>query len=459
MRSNIRKVFWFYFILFFCMIIYLLYFSIFQSKSIIGNSYNPRVNKSNNKTVISGDILDKNGNILATTENGTRKYPYKNIFSHIIGFDTNGKSGIEAKYHFDLKTLDDEIKQRMKKLNNNEYELKGNSLVLTLDKDLQQFVYNKLNNRNGSVVVMNSKTGEVLSMVSYPDFNPEAVSKEWEKLNLDTNNNPLLNRATQGLYPPASVFKIITAIAFMQNNKNLENYTYTCNGEYILNDEKLSCYNGNKHGKVNLEKALAQSCNTFFASLSKDLKPNEVKKVAEDFLFNKDLNFPLEYRNASFELNNFSNSSEIIQTYIGQGKTLTTPLHLALVGCAIANNGVIMKPYIIDSKINYNKETIEKTNPIQLETILDLETTTKIKNMLEKVVAEGTGKKAQNSSVSISGKTGTAQVEGKKDHTWFLGMAPSENPTIVISIILENSGSSDIVEISKDILKKALNVN
>ena len=306
---------------------------------------------------------------------------------------------------------------------------------------------------------MNSKTGEIVSMVSYPDFNPQTINENFEKLKSDEINTPLLNRATQGLYPPASVFKIITAIAFIEENIDWKNYTYNCTGEYTVEDKKISCFNGNKHGKVNLEKALAQSCNTFFASLSNDLKPSSVKKVAEKFLFNKDINFPLEYKNSSFTLENSANINEILQTYIGQGKTLTTPLHIALIGSAIANNGVIMKPYIIDSILNYDGKTISKNMPKQLTTAIDLNIANEVRNMLEKVVEEGTAKKAQNTSISISGKTGTAQIDGEKDHTWFLGMAPAENPSMVISIILENSGASDIVEISKDILKKALNIN
>lgn len=459
MRANIKKVFWFYFILFLSMILYLLNFSIVESKSIIGNSYNPRINRLENTDIIRGDILDKNGEIIATTENNIRKYPYGEIFSHIVGFNSNGKSGVEVKYNFDLTKLNNEIYQRFKKEANKNSPLKANSLVLTIDKNLQQFVYEKLNKRKGAVVVMNSKTGEIVSMVSYPDFNPQTINENFEKLKSDEINTPLLNRATQGLYPPASVFKIITAIAFIEENIDWKNYTYNCTGEYTVEDKKISCFNGNKHGKVNLEKALAQSCNTFFASLSNDLKPSSVKKVAEKFLFNKDINFPLEYKNSSFTLENSANINEILQTYIGQGKTLTTPLHIALIGSAIANNGVIMKPYIIDSILNYDGKTISKNMPKQLTTAIDLNIANEVRNMLEKVVEEGTAKKAQNTSISISGKTGTAQIDGEKDHTWFLGMAPAENPSMVISIILENSGASDIVEISKDILKKALNIN
>lgn len=458
MRSNIKKVFWFYFILFFVMIVYLLNFTLNESKKIIGNSNNPRVNKTLFKDVIRGDILDKNGTILATTENEERKYPYENLFSHIVGFNSKGKSGIEVKYNFELEKLDNEIYQRFQKEKNPEYKLKGNSIVLTIDKDLQEFVYKKLNERKGAIVVLNSKSGEILSMVSFPDFNPQNIDKDWGRLTKDKENTPLLNRATQGLYPPASVFKIIMALAFMEKDLSWENYVYNCQGEYFLKDEKISCFNNNKHGEINLENALAKSCNTFFVSLIDKISPKDVRKITEKFLFNEKLDFPLEYKKSIFELENFAEKSEILQTYIGQGKTLVTPLHIALIGSAIANNGVIMKPYIVDSIINYNGDTIKKENPKQLKTATDLQTATNLRVMLEKVIEEGTGKKAKNENISISGKTGTAQIDGKKDHTWFLGMAPSENPSIVISIILENSGSSDIVEISKEILKKALNI-
>ena len=143
-----------------------------------------------------------------------------------------------------------------------------------------------------------------------------------------------------------------------------------------------------------------------------------------------------------------------MQTYIGQGKTLVTPLHIALIGCGIANNGIIMTPYIVDSTIDYKGNTIHKNIPKKLTNAFSTETAQNIKNMLEKVVTEGTGQNAQVKDISISAKTGTAQVEGEKDHTWFLGMAPTENPNIVVSIIFENSGShSNIVKTAGDIIE------
>ena len=452
MRSNIKKVFWFYLLLFLILIIYILFFSFFNSKKIIGNPYNPRVTKSQNNNVIRGSILDRNLNVLAETKDN-RVYNYDNVFAHTIGFINNGGYGIESKYNFDMQTLNNELIQRFNKEFNKDYKLKANSLVLTLDKDLQNFCYEKLKDKNGAIIVMDSTTGKILAMVSSPSFNPNNISNDWNNLVNDTKNNPIINRATQGLYPPASVFKILTSATFIENYEDFENYTYTCKGYETFGDIKIECFDKKAHGNLNLEKALAVSCNSFFANLSNLITPEQLAETANKALFNNSLNFTLEYNKSSFTLNNTSPIDEIIQTYIGQGKTLVTPLHIALIGSSIANNGIMMTPYIVESKLDYKGNVINKNLPKKLTNAFSIETAQTIKNMLEKVVTEGTGKKAKIDNISISAKTGTAQVEGQKDHTWFLGMAPTENPNIVVSVIFENSGeNSNIVEVARDII-------
>lgn len=452
MRSNIKKVFWFYLLLFLILIIYILFFSFFNSKKIIGNPYNPRVTKSQNNNVIRGSILDRNLNVLVETKDN-RVYNYDNVFAHTIGFINNGGYGIESKYNFDMQTLNNELIQRFNKEFNKDYKLQANSLVLTLDKDLQNFCYEKLKDKNGAIVVMDSTTGKILAMVSSPSFNPNNISNDWNNLINDTKNNPLVNRATQGLYPPASVFKILTSATFIENYEDFENYTYTCKGYETFGDIKIECFDKKAHGNLNLEKALAVSCNSFFANLSNLITPEQLAETANKALFNNSLNFTLEYNKSSFTLDNTSPIDEIIQTYIGQGKTLVTPLHIALIGSSIANNGIMMTPYIVESKLDYKGNVIDKNLPKKLTNAFSIETAQTIKNMLEKVVTEGTGKKAKLDNISISAKTGTAQVDGQKDHTWFLGMAPTENPNIVVSIIFENSGeNSNIVEVARDII-------
>ncbi|WP_317368611.1 penicillin-binding transpeptidase domain-containing protein [uncultured Tyzzerella sp.] len=452
MRSNIKKVFWFYFLLFFILIVYLLFFTFFKSDTIIGNPYNPRVKASQNNNIKRGAILDKSFNIIAQTKE-SRVYNYDDVFAHIVGFISNGGYGIESKYNFELQTLNNSLLQQLNLQINKNKVLQGNSIVLTIDKDLQQYCYDKLKNKKGAIVVMDSTTGKILAMVSSPSFNPNNVSKNWDTIISDTENNPLVNRATQGLYPPASVFKIITAATFIENYNDWEDYTYTCKGYETYEDIKIDCFDKKAHKEINLEQALAVSCNSFFVNLSSIITPEQLSNVANRALFNKPLGFPLDYNKSSFSLDINSPIDEIMQTYIGQGKTLTTPLHIALIGCGVANNGLIMSPYIVDSTLDYKGKTITKNMPKNLTTAFSIDTAQTIKNMLKKVVTNGTGVKAQIKNISISAKTGTAQIDNEKDHTWFLGIAPTENPNIVVSIIFENSGShSNIVETARDII-------
>lgn len=455
MRSNIKKVFWFYLFLFLILIIYILHFTFFDSKKIIGNPYNPRVKQSQNSDITRGSILDRNLTVLAETKEN-REYPFNNVFAHTIGYISNGGYGIETKYNFDMETLNNELIQRFNTLFNDDAILQANSLVLTLDTDLQKYCYEKLENKKGAIVVMDSTTGKILAMVSSPSFNPNNISSKWDTLVNDTENNPLINRATQGLYPPASVFKILTATAFIENYADWENYTYTCKGYETFGDVEIDCFDKKAHGTVDLEKALAVSCNSFFTNLSNLITPEQLSEVTDKALFNSSLNFSLEYNKSKFTLANDAPIDEIAQTYIGQGKTLVTPLHIALIGCGIANNGIIMTPYIVDSKLDYNGNVIDTNFPKKLTNAFSLDTAQVIKNMLEKVVTEGTATKAKIDDISISAKTGTAQVEGQKDHTWFLGLAPTENPNIVVSVFFENSGAhSNIVEVARDIINFA----
>ena len=157
MRSNIKKVFWFYFLLFSILIIYLLSFTFFKRDNIIGNPYNPRVKASQNNNIQRGAILDRNLNVLAETKE-SRLYNYDNVFTHTVGFISNGGYGIETKYNFELQKLNNALLQQLNLQINNDNMLQGNSLVLTLDKDLQKYCYDKLKNKTGAIVVIDRKS-------------------------------------------------------------------------------------------------------------------------------------------------------------------------------------------------------------------------------------------------------------------------------------------------------------
>lgn len=371
----------------------------------------------------------------------------------------NGNYGIELSYNFSMQTLYNETIQRLNKEFNKSVQLKANSLILTLDKNLQEYCYKKLGSKTGSIIVMDNSTGKILSMVSYPNFSPSSIEDTWEYLNSDYKNNPFLNRATQGLYTPSSIFKIITTITFMESYPDWQEYTYKCKGYEVFNNVKINCINNTAHGEINLKEALSASCNTFFANLSNIIEPNKIAEKSEKLLFNKPLNFPLEYKMSSFKLNNSSPRDEIIQTYIGEGNTLITPLHMVLIGNALANNGVIMSPYIVDKEINYKGNTINKNMPKKLATVFSCENANMVKDFLKIMFDESKNIKLDIPNLSVSGNTGIFKINGEKKHMWFLGISPVENPNVIISIVIENPDENNIIEIAKDILIKALNIN
>lgn len=463
MKKHIKIIFWLYFSLFFLLILNLLKFKFIDSSDLVSNSYNPRLNGIES-TIKRGTIYDRNGNALAYSEkeNGekderyVRRYAYPREFSHILGFTSNGKSGVEAKYNFNLETLHNELWQR---LNNvfTDKEMEADSITLTLDKDIQEKAYKLLDGRKGAIVVTEPNTGKILAMVSYPDFNPEEISLNWNELKSDEDNSPLMNRASQGLYPPGSTFKIITAASAIENIDDIMLYRYTCKGEAYFGDNKIRCFNSKAHGNVSLTGAFAYSCNTFFSETGIRLGGGKLRVNAENALFNKSLGYALEYNKSQFQLNEYSNQSEVIETSIGQGKTLVTPLHLAMITSAVANNGIMMRPYVLDYVKTYNGKITERSTPQMQVQVFSSDTAYELTEMMKKVVEEGTGVQAQISGISVAGKTGTAENASGKDHAWFTAFAPADKPKVCVTIILENAGNgSNAVPIARKLIQTSL---
>ena len=250
----------------------MVYFELEKKDSIINSPYNTRQDQFEDR-VVRGSILSADGQTLAYTqvnedETETRIYPFNNLFAHIVGYDSNGKNGLESLANFELMTSHDgyvkQVKNEMQETKN-----QGDNVVTTLNTSLQQTAYDALGDNQGAVVVMDPKSGAVLAMVSKPDFNPNTVSQDWDYLTSDSSNSSLLNRATQGAYPPGSVFKIVTTLAYLRSeNGNLDNFTYTCDGSITVDDHTISCYDGEEHGTEDFETAFAKSCNSAFAEIT-----------------------------------------------------------------------------------------------------------------------------------------------------------------------------------------------
>ena len=423
----------------------MVYFELEKKDSIINSPYNTRQDQFEDR-VVRGSILSADGQTLAYTqvnedETETRIYPFNNLFAHIVGYDSNGKNGLESLANFELMTSHDgyvkQVKNEMQETKN-----QGDNVVTTLNTSLQQTAYDALGDNQGAVVVMDPKSGAVLAMVSKPDFNPNTVSQDWDYLTSDSSNSSLLNRATQGAYPPGSVFKIVTTLAYLRSeNGNLDNFTYTCDGSITVDDHTISCYDGEEHGTEDFETAFAKSCNSAFAEIGTMLGGNSLKKTAEDLLFNKSL--PLSsYKKSTFTLNGKSSVAEVMQTAIGQGNTLVSPMHMALITSAIANGGELMKPYLIDSVVSSDGETVKTTEPENYKRLMTTNEANILGKLMKGVVENGTASALNGRGYTVAGKTGSAEFdENGSSHSWFIGYSNVDDPDLVVAIIVENGGT------------------
>lgn len=430
--------------------IYIVYFTIIRAGSFVNSPYNKRQDLFA-ETVVRGDIVDRNGNVLAETlvaDDGTetRNYPYGSVFAHVIGYsDTElGKTGLESVENFELLTSNAFFVEKIQNEFSGEKNM-GDTVVTTLDADLQQAAYDALGDNKGAVIVMEADTGKILAMVSKPTFDPNETRANWETLNSDEENSPLLNRATNGSYAPGSSFKVVTTLAFMRQNSNYADYTYDCTGEITVGDTTIHCAGGSVHGHEDLESSLANSCNASFSNIGLSLNIPEYRKTAEDLLFNESLPGVLDYTKSSFTLTEDSGSAEVMMTAMGQGNTMVSPYHMALITQAIANGGTLMEPYLVDSVTNYTGSEVRKNVPKSYRRLMTSEEAAQLKEYMTAVVEEGTASVLSGKSYTVAGKTGTAEYsmsDKDRTHSWFIGFTNVDDPELVITVITEGSDGS-----------------
>lgn len=437
--------------LFVLMPCYLGYFLLVESREVINNPYNLRQEEFAKK-VIRGSILTADGEVIAQTkleEDGTeiREYPFENLFSHVVGYSQSGKDGLEKIYNFQLLTSDVPIYEKIANELKGE-KVRGNQVVTTFNTTLQKAASEALDGKKGAVVVMEPSTGKILAMVSKPDYNPNRIEEIWESLSKDSNTEQsyLLNRATQGRYPPGSTFKILTALEYLREfPEEVSDFSYYCEGSYEYHGAVIQCYHKNAHGMISFETAFAKSCNGAFASIASRLSSKRFTDLCEDFLFNRDLPIALSYVSSQFQYQEDSPEWEVMQTAIGQGTVEMTPLHQAMVAATIANDGVMMKPYLVDRITDANGYTKKKYKPQKYREPISLEEAEKLTEWMTLCVTDGTGYHAMSENYSVAGKTGTAEWDPKKEaHSWFVGFAPAEAPEIVVSVIVEEGGAGSI---------------
>ena len=440
------------------MIGYFVYFQLVKSESVINSSYNSRLDLYA-EHVVRGDITSADGKVLATTtvnEDGgeTREYPYGRIFAHVVGYMNNGKGGLESQYNFNLlRSHSFFLTQIINDLKDEKNQ--GDTLVTTLDYDVQKTAYDALGDRKGAVVVMEAKTGKILAMVSKPDYDPNTLADKWDDIVSDENSSVLLNRVTYGLYPPGSTFKIFTTLEYVHENLNYQEYTFDCQGELNVDGNEIHCYHKAVHGNENLKDSFANSCNTSFSNIGLSLDISSFRNLCENMLFNRKLPGSLAGSKSSFALTSDADKGKIMQTSIGQGDTLVSPLHMVFVAGAIANNGVAMEPYVVDHVENDGGIHVRNYKEKEYGELLSTSDAALLQDYMRGVIENGTGKALNGQSYTAYGKTGSAEYNSAGDsHGWFVGYGQKDGyADIAIAVIVEDggSGSKSAVPVTKQI--------
>lgn len=330
-------------------------------------------------------------------------------------------------------------------------EQAGASVELTLDASVQSAAYDALGDNRGAVVALDPRTGAILAMVSKPTYDPAdlAVHSSSEASRIysalvDDTTDPLINRAIGGdTYPPGSTFKLVVAAAALDSGYTPETLIYAPQElELPGTTATIKNYGGERCGptdNIPLIDALRVSCNTAFADLAMRLGWGVVERTAAKFGWDQSLEIPLDVTPSRLPDN--PNDPQIAQSGIGQFDVRATPLQMAMVASAIANDGVLMKPYLVSTVRDSDLRVIERTSPEELSSSLSRDSAGALNAMMQAVVTDGTGRKAQISGVKVAGKTGTAET-GTDDppHTWFVAFAPADDPVVAVAVLVENGG-------------------
>ncbi len=435
--------------LFLVMAGYIVYFVVHDSDGVLNNPYNKRQDLLA-KRVTKGSVLSDSGKILAKTETDgaggeTRVYPYGGLFAHTVGRASHGRTGLESTEGYTMLTSG--INPVLGAVNEIRGQKNpGNNVVTTLNLNLSQIISNALGSKKGAAVALDPETGKILAMVSKPTYDPNGLTDaRWERLTADSDDDSALyNRATQGLYPPGSTFKLYTALEYMRENKDYNKFRYKCRGSIGTGSDKIRCYGGEIHGSLDLTSAFAKSCNAAFCQIGGGLDVKKWKDLCDSLYYNKAMPLAkLEQRSAKFAVTDKSATGDIMQASIGQGDTLVSPLQNAFLVCAAVNGGTLMKPYLVDRIEDYQGNTVESYEPAVAGAPITEEEAEALKKLMRATVKSGTATALYPGSYKAGGKTGSAEFQnGSRDsHAWFVGYAEKGGKKIVVSIVVEAAGT------------------
>lgn len=420
-----------------------------------------------------GTISTYDGVVLAQSveaDDGTytRVYPAGTLAAHVVGYASSqyGTSGIEAAYN-DTLIGEENYATWLDALNSLAGAgTVGNDVTLTINSKVQQAAQDALSGYNGACVVIDPETGAVLAMASAPTYDASDVENLLAQASEDTSSSVFYNRATQALYAPGSTFKMVTLAAALEDGIASEETVYSAPGEMEIGGASVTNFNEKDYGDITLARATEVSSNTVFAQVGVELGASRLVSAAEEFGFNEDLDFELPTRTSLMpdpdEMTEWETAWAAAGEPVGEHESPAGPqatvLEMALVGCGLANDGLIMEPYLVAGVYNASGERSYSATPTRLQQAVSAATAERVRNVLTGVVTSGTGTSAAVSGVTVAGKTGTAERGDGSDDVWFVGMAPADDPKVVVAIVLEKGPSGGAAARSQDVMEAALSV-
>ncbi len=417
-----------------------------------------------------GTISTSDGTVLAqSVSNGdgtyTREYPSGTLASQVVGYYSTqyGSSGIESSCD---STLEGENGYATWTDVLNHFaglQTSGDDVQLTINSTIQQAAQDALDGYNGACVVMDPRTGAVLALASSPTYD---AADYQSLLSGSDSSDALYNRATQALYAPGSTFKMLSLSAALQNNIANEQTMYNSPGSLEIGGGEVYNYDHYDYGTISLTKATELSSNTVFGQVGTQIGSDLLVKTAETCGFNQSISFELPLATSLMpdpsEMTEWETAWSAIGQPVGEHTSpagpQTTVLQMALIGSGIANNGVIEQPFLVSSTYNANGQKITTATPNPYATMMSSDTAKRERAMLEGVVKEGTGTAAADDGVQIAGKTGTAESGKANDDSWFVGMGPSDNCSVVCAIVLEQcpKGTTSAAARAQNVLRTSL---
>jgi peptidoglycan glycosyltransferase len=462
MDRPLRRLFLFFTLLFVALLVQLTYVQVWAAPKLKVNPANTGAVEEEMK-VERGVIMSADGVELAVnSKEGQyffREYPQGSLTSPWLGYNSlrYGRAGVERVYNEELSGQSGilGITSYWDQVVGNPH--RGADLKLTIDIGVQRAAAEALGERKGAVVALDPRTGAVLAMVSYPRYDPNDIDALWEDINSDADK-PLLNRAIQGLYPPGSVFKIVVASAGLQTETVTPETEFDDTGTVTAGGFVVNNYGGKVYGKHDFTEAFARSINTTFARVGVKMGADTLASYASDFGFNAAPPWPLGGAKSFFPDPGDMDKAHVAQASYGQGEVLSTPLQMALAAAAVANDGKIMKPYMVSQVLDYHQNVLQETKPQVWLRPLSSQTATSMRDLMVQVVNSGTGTSAALEGVQVAGKTGTAEVANAEPHAWFVAFAPADDPRVVVAVLVENAGTGGSVAapIARQVIAAAL---